>query len=53
MLELGPIGFAAPAMLLALLLLPLLWWLLRVTPPMPRLIRFPPVRLLFGLQSKE
>jgi hypothetical protein len=53
MLELGPIGFAAPAMLLALLLLPLLWWLLRITPPMPRLIRFPPVRLLFGLQSKE
>ena len=53
MLELGPIGFAAPGMLLALLLLPALWWLLRITPPMPRLIRFPPVRLLFGLQSKE
>ena len=53
MLEFGPIGFAAPGMLLALLLLPALWWLLRITPPMPRLVRFPPVRLLFGLQSKE
>ncbi len=53
MLEFGPIGFAAPGMLLALLLLPALWWLLRITPPMPRLVRFPPVRFLFGLQSKE
>ena len=53
MLELGPIAFASPAMLLALLLLPALWWLLRVTPPMPRIMRFPPIRLLFGLQSKE
>ncbi len=53
MLELGPIAFASPAMLLALLLLPALWWLLRITPPMPRLLRFPPIRLLFGLHSKE
>ncbi len=53
MLELGPIAFASPAMLLALLLLPALWWLLRITPPMPRILRFPPIRLLFGLQSKE
>ena len=28
--------FAAPWVLLALPLLPLLWWLLRVTPPAPR-----------------
>jgi len=53
MLELGPIAFVTPAMLLALLLLPALWWLLRITPPMPRILRFPPIRLLFGLQSKE
>ncbi|UCH76233.1 MAG: DUF4159 domain-containing protein [Rhodospirillales bacterium] len=53
MLELGPIAFASPAMLLALILLPALWWLLRITPPMPRILRFPPIRLLFGLQSKE
>lgn len=53
MLELGPIAFATPAMLLALLLLPALWWLLRITPPMPRIVRFPPIRLLFGLRSDE
>ncbi len=53
MLELGPIAFTAPAMLLALLLLPALWWLLRITPPLPRLVRFPPIRLLFGLKPKE
>lgn len=53
MLELGPFAFVAPWMLLALTLLPLLWWLLRVTPPAPRLIRFPAVRLLFGLTSTE
>lgn len=53
MLVLGPIAFASPAMLAALLLLPALWWLLRITPPMPRILRFPPIRLLFGLQSKE
>ena len=53
MLELGPLAFVTPWMLLALALLPLLWWLLRVTPPAPRLIRFPAVRLLFGLKSTE
>ncbi|MCK5276182.1 MAG: BatA domain-containing protein, partial [Alphaproteobacteria bacterium] len=49
----GPIAFASPAILLALLLLPALWWLLRITPPAPRIVRFPPVRLLFGLHSEE
>lgn len=53
MYEIGPIAFASPAILLALLLLPALWWLLRITPPTPRIVRFPPVRLLFGLHSEE
>ena len=53
MYEIGPIAFASPAILLALLLLPALWWLLRITPPAPRIVRFPPVRLLFGLHSEE
>ena len=53
MLELGPLAFAAPWMLTALAVLPLLWWLLRVTPPAPRNIRFPAIRLLFGLESPE
>ena len=53
MLEIGSLAFATPWMLSALLLLPLLWWLLRVTPPAPRHIRFPAIRLLFGLESPE
>jgi len=53
MLELGPLAFAQPWVLAALASLPLLWWLLRVTPPAPRLLRFPAIRLLFGLQPPE
>lgn len=53
MFEIGPIAFASPGILLALLLLPALWWLLRITPPTPRIVRFPPIRLLFGLRSEE
>jgi Domain of unknown function (DUF4159)/Aerotolerance regulator N-terminal len=43
--------FAAPWVLLALTALPLLWWLLRVTPPAPRTEVFPAVRLLLGLTA--
>ena len=45
--------FATPVLLLALAALPLLWWLLRVTPPAPRTQDFPAVRLLLGLQARE
>ena len=53
MLNLGALAFAAPWMLAALIVLPLLWWLLRVTPPAPRNVLFPPIRLLLGLLPKE
>ena len=49
MLSLGPLAFTAPWLLVALVAVPLLWWLLRVTPPAPLRVRFPAVRLLFGL----
>ncbi len=45
--------FAAPWVLLALAVLPVLWWLLRVTPPSPRLQSFPAIRLLAGLHARE
>jgi hypothetical protein len=45
--------FAAPWVLLALPALPLLWWLLRVTPPAPRSENFPAIRLLMGLHARE
>ncbi len=53
MLQLGPIAFAQPWLLPALLGLPVLWWLLRVTPPAPRRLGFPAIRLLFGLAPPE
>jgi hypothetical protein len=45
--------FATPWILLALALLPILWWLLRATPPAPRDQIFPAIRLLANLRSKE
>src|SRR5271170_3144726 len=45
--------FAAPWVLLALPALPLLWWLLRVTPPAPLSESFPAIRLLLGLHARE
>jgi hypothetical protein len=45
--------FAVPWVLLALPALPLLWWLLRVTPPAPRSETFPAIRLLMGLRARE
>jgi len=43
--------FLTPWMLLGLLALPLLWWLLRATPPSPKHLRFPGVSLLVGLKD--
>ncbi len=45
------LAFASPWILLALPALPLLWWLLRVTPPAPRREVFPAIRLLLGLNA--
>src|SRR6201995_1299349 len=48
-----PLSFAEPLMLIGLVSLPFLWWLLRVMPPRPRRIEFPPTRLLFDIAPKE
>ncbi|MGV6873319.1 DUF4159 domain-containing protein [Pseudochelatococcus sp. B33] len=48
-----PLAFAAPLVLLALAALPVLWVLLRVTPPAPRQIAFPPLRLALDLVPKR
>ena len=48
-----PLGFAQPLVLLGLLSLPVLWWLLRLIPPQPRRVAFPPTRLLFDITPKE
>jgi hypothetical protein len=44
-----PIGFAAPLALAALAALPVLWWLLRVTPPRPERVAFPPLKIMADL----
>src|SRR5882757_1674603 len=48
-----PLGFASPLILLGLLSLPVLWWLLRLIPPRPLRIEFPPTRLLLTIKPKE
>jgi HAMP domain-containing protein len=46
------LGFASPLVLTALAGLPLLYFLLRVTPPRPALVPFPPLRLILGLRPR-
>jgi hypothetical protein len=48
-----PLSFAEPLLLVGLVSLPVLWWLLRVMPPRPRRIEFPPTRLLFDITPRE
>jgi hypothetical protein len=48
-----PIGFATPWLLLALIALPVLWFLLRAVPPAPIRRRFPGVALLLGLKDDD
>ncbi|WP_284246990.1 BatA domain-containing protein, partial [Methylobacterium haplocladii] len=48
-----PLTFAAPLALAALAALPALWFLLRVTPPRPRRIEFPPLKLVADLMPKR
>jgi hypothetical protein len=50
---LANISFGAPWILLALIVLPAIWFLLRVIPPLPRRVVFPPLRLLLGLRDEE
>src|SRR5918911_5556339 len=53
MLAFGSLAFVSPWLLTALAALPIIWWLLRVTPPAPRRIVFPAIRLLLGLTPRE
>src|SRR5258708_16680931 len=48
-----PKGFAQPLVLFGQVSFPVLWWLLRLVPPRPRRIDFPPTRLLFEIAPKE
>ncbi|WP_420101356.1 DUF4159 domain-containing protein [Bosea sp. (in: a-proteobacteria)] len=53
MLSALPFTFSAPLALAALALLPALWLILRVTPPRPRRIDFPPLKIMADLLPKR
>ncbi|MCQ1575068.1 DUF4159 domain-containing protein [Neorhizobium galegae] len=45
--------FANPAILFGLIALPVIWWLLRLTPPRPKTEVFPPLRILATVLKRE
>ena len=49
----GNLSFITPLALWGLFALPIIWWLLRATPPRPQSIKFPPLRILLKLQTNE
>lgn len=49
----GLISFLEPWALAGLITLPVIWWLLRVTPPVASHVRFPAIRILFELIQRE
>lgn len=48
-----PLSFGAPMVLWGLLALPVIWWLLRLTPPRPQTEVFPPLRILARVLRRE
>lgn len=48
-----PLTFAAPLVLTALAALPAIWLLLKITPPQPRRVDFPPLRILADLLPEK
>jgi hypothetical protein len=50
---LGPFLLGAPWALAALVALPLIWWVLRATPPAPKNVELPSLRLLDGAVPVE
>jgi hypothetical protein len=47
------LAFGQPLILLGLLSLPVIWWLLKATPPAPERVVFPPARLIFEMVRRE
>ncbi|MER2534510.1 MAG: DUF4159 domain-containing protein [Rhizobiaceae bacterium] len=48
-----PLTFGFPAVLFGLLALPVIWWLLRLTPPRPQTEVFPPLKILARVLRRE
>ncbi len=47
------LSFGSPLLLFGLLALPIIWWLLRLTPPKPKQEVFPPTRILEEIAKRE
>ncbi|MBB4002420.1 DUF4159 domain-containing protein [Aurantimonas endophytica] len=47
------LSFGAPLVLAGLLALPVIWWLLKLTPPRPQTETFPPLRILQRVLKSE
>ncbi len=52
-LTLGGLTLLAPLTLLGLISLPIIWWILKITPPLPKKAIFPPLRLLQNVTTEE
>ncbi|MEM7327350.1 MAG: DUF4159 domain-containing protein [Pseudomonadota bacterium] len=52
-MTLGPFLFMAPLTLLGLIALPIIWYILRATPPSPKQAQLPSLRLLEDVDPKE
>ena len=48
-----PLSFGAPMVLWGLIALPVIWWLLRLTPPRPQTEVFPPLAVLARVLRRE
>ena len=48
-----PLSFGAPMVLWGLIALPVIWWLLRLTPPKPQTEVFPPLRILARVLKRD
>ncbi len=53
MTALGPFLLGEPWALAALAALPIIWWILRATPPAPKDVELPSLRLLEGVEPRE
>lgn len=52
-LAVGPVVFGAPLALIALIALPIIWFVLRATPPAPKAAELPSLRLLDEVDPRE
>jgi len=50
---LSGISFLNPWILTSLVTLPVIWWLIRLTPPSPKIVRFPAIQFLLNLTNQQ